>query len=755
MDEMNKDPQQLSPEDQLDLLLEKFLSDPNDEIPDLEETLPSADSAPEITEDSLEVSQDQPAPASPEEQLDDLLASFQDLSGEPMPEETAPAEEVAEMPELISFWDIVPGKDVPSDIETTNEESPATETDEVIPVILPAGEEAEGTDTPAEEEAAEEAPADDEQEDAPEDDDDTEVIPVILPIGDAGENTDVSAEEKAAEEEPADDEQEDAPEDDDDAEVIPVILPIGDAGENTDTPAEEEAAEEEPADHEQEDAPEDDDDTEGIPVILPVGDASENTDVSAEEEAAEEEPAENTEEPEKADGESQDPTKDQSAAESGAEEDVSQKDNADESSEAAEPEKENDASKEEAASDTKEKDEGDTEPPAPPKKRRPKNTKAYGFFGIPHLLATIIWLGIVVFIGVGLGKAIWNCAADVLALGRPDSQVVITITDDDDLQSIADKLKATGLIKYPSLFVIYGDISDAMDTIRTGTFKLNTLFDYHALVDAMSSNQRRETTSVTIPEGYTCAQMFRLLESKGVTTVAKLEAAAANGDLGDYWFLEGVERGTANCLEGFLFPDTYTFYLDHDPEGVLIKFLDNFNKRFNESMKIKLDTLNQTLSEKMRANGLSEEYIAAHQMTVRDVVIIASMIEKETASNPESYNISSVIYNRLTNPAVYPFLNIDAALVYVLGHGDLTLEDLKYDSPYNTYLYPGLIPGAISNPGAYSLDAALDPTETDYYYYALDPSTGSHHFSKTLKEHNDFLESIRKEEENTEEEPQE
>ena len=389
--------------------------------------------------------------------------------------------------------------------------------------------------------------------------------------------------------------------------------------------------------------------------------------------------------------------------------------------------------------DNEEEEEADL----PPKKRRPRNPKAYGFFGLPHIVTTLIWLGIVVFIGVGLGKFIWNCASDVLALGRPDSVVTITISEDDTLETVAQKLKTTGLIRYPSLFKLYGEISDAMDSIRTGTYELNTLYDYHALVDAMSSNQRRVVINVTIPEGYTTAQIFRLLESYGVSTVAKMEDAVIHSDLGEYWFLEGVERDSVNCLEGFLFPDTYTFYLDHDPANVLQKFLNNFNKRFNEKMKIKLDTLNLNLSEQMRANGLSEEYIAEHQLTVRDVVIIASMIEKETAANPESYLISSVIYNRLTNPKVYPYLNIDATLVYVLGHGNLTYEDLKYDSPYNTYLYPGLIPGAISNPGSYSLDAALDPTETAYYFYALNPSTGEHHFSQTLKEHQDFLESIR------------
>ena len=167
MDEMKKDPQELTPEDQLDLLLEKFLSDPNDEVPTLEDTLPSEDSAPEITEEPLEISQDQPAPASPEEQLDNLLASFQDLSDEPLPQETSPAEEALEMPELVSFWDIVPGKDASADTQTTEEESPATENDEVIPVILPVEDMAEDTDTPAEEEATEDEPIENEEEDAP------------------------------------------------------------------------------------------------------------------------------------------------------------------------------------------------------------------------------------------------------------------------------------------------------------------------------------------------------------------------------------------------------------------------------------------------------------------------------------------------------------------------------------------------------------------------------------------------------------
>jgi UPF0755 protein len=128
------------------------------------------------------------------------------------------------------------------------------------------------------------------------------------------------------------------------------------------------------------------------------------------------------------------------------------------------------------------------------------------------------------------------------------------------------------------------------------------------------------------------------------------------------------------------------------------------------------------------------------------------MIEKETANIPESFTISSVIYNRLNNSSEFPFLNIDATIVYALGgKSDLTEEDLKIDSPYNTYTNKGLPPGPISNPSQNSIAAALDPEETldengkriKYYYYALDPSTNEHHFSKTYKEHQAFLDSLK------------
>ena len=376
----------------------------------------------------------------------------------------------------------------------------------------------------------------------------------------------------------------------------------------------------------------------------------------------------------------------------------------------------------------------------PTRKGRPKRPKGYGLFGLPHILATVIWLMLILAIGVSLGRAIWVCAADVLAFGREEKIVNISVTTDDTMETIADKLHKAGLVNYPELFLLYADLTDAQEKITTGSFTLNTVYDYHALVNQMSprSGNRVVIEDVLIPEGYSCAQIFALLEQKGICKAADLEEWAANGELDDYWFLEGVERGSKYCLEGFLFPDTYDFYENSTPKLALEKMLDGFDYRFSEELYGKLPALNERLSDMMRKNGKDESYIAEHQLDLRKLITVASLIEEETASSKESYKIASVIYNRLynwgSNP---PFLNIDAAIFYALGEhkSALTSEDLQVDSPYNTYRYQGLVPGPISNPGLSSIEAALDPEDTAYYYYVLNPEAGVHDFSKTLSEH--------------------
>ena len=357
------------------------------------------------------------------------------------------------------------------------------------------------------------------------------------------------------------------------------------------------------------------------------------------------------------------------------------------------------------------------------RKVRPKRKNGYGLFGLPHLLSVLIWVAIVFAAGISLGRLMWICATDVLAFGRDDRAVTITINANDDIEAVADKLYHAGLIEYRQLFLFYADLSSAEKKISAGTFELNTMFDYKALVTGMSaSSSYRETVKVTIPEGYTCAQIFELLEEKEVCSIDELMSYEVQSD---YWFLEGSKTDAEYPLEGFLFPDTYNFYKGDTAKGVFRRFLARFDDIFTEELRAHITTLNDRL-------GLN--------YGIYEVMIVASMIEKESAGSSENYEISSVIYNRLTHPAQFPFLNIDATIVYAQG-GESEKIDTSLNSPYNTYLYKGLPPTPICNPSLLSIQAALAPADTKYYYYALDKSLGMHHFSSTKAEHDAFVKS--------------
>lgn len=360
------------------------------------------------------------------------------------------------------------------------------------------------------------------------------------------------------------------------------------------------------------------------------------------------------------------------------------------------------------------------------RKVRPKRKNGYGLFGLPHLVSSLIWIAIVVTAGISLGRLLWICATDVLAFGREDRAVTITINAEDDMEAVADKLYHSGLIEYRQLFLFYADLSSAEKKISAGTFELNTLFDYKALVSGMSaSSSYRETIKVTIPEGYSCAQIFALLEEKEVCSAAELMSYQVQSD---YWFLEGSKEDAEYPLEGFLYPDTYNFYIGDTAKGVFRRFLARFDDIFTEELKGHIATLN---------NSRGTNY------DLYDIMIIASMIEKESAGSSENYEISSVIHNRLSNPSRFPYLNIDATIIYAQG-GESETINTSLNSPYNTYLYKGLPPTPICNPSLLSIQAALAPADTKYYYYALDNALGMHHFSNTKAEHDAFVSSQKK-----------
>ena len=347
------------------------------------------------------------------------------------------------------------------------------------------------------------------------------------------------------------------------------------------------------------------------------------------------------------------------------------------------------------------------------KRRRSALSRVAGAF--LYVLLVIAGSGVLATVG-------WVWACDLLGLNKEPISIEIEIDDNTDFDSVVDTLEEKGLIQYKFLFKLYAAFSHAEDKIAPGTYMLTTEMDYHALVSSMgSSSATRKTTDVTIKEGLTIDQIFDLLDDRGVCSVERLQDMAANWDYAFDW-LQDRPLGDYHRLEGYLFPDTYTFEMGENPKYVINKMLVNFDAKMDEYMA--------------QYTGEDAQY------SLHDIVTIASMIEKETdGTNNDERNdyrsIASVIYNRLENPTAETvgYLQIDATLVYINGGKVPTQADRAIDSPYNTYLYQGLPAGPISNPGMQSLLAAMNPDKSNYYYYVLNPETKQHEYTRTYAEH--------------------
>ena len=344
------------------------------------------------------------------------------------------------------------------------------------------------------------------------------------------------------------------------------------------------------------------------------------------------------------------------------------------------------------------------------RKRKRKDSLAMSIF------ANVIYFVLVAAAGILLARFAWLCADDVLALTKPEAFGTVSISEGDNLNKITEKLHNAGLINYPWLFRIYGKYAHVEQKVSPGVYELNTQFDYHALVNGMSATYNRMTTSVTIVEGRTSAEVFQALEDAGVCSAADLAEAAANTEFG-FDFLDGLEYGSPNRLDGYLFPDTYEFYLSDDPEEVLGKFLSNFNSRIDDALRARAETIGYSLHE---------------------ILTIASMLQEEAATPEEMPTMSALLYNRLNSESLR-LLQMDSTVFYA---ADLMGEefDTHLDNPYNTYEYSGLPPGPIDNPGLDAIRAALYPDDTGYYYFATGKD-GANHFYSDWDSFEEFLAS--------------
>lgn len=292
---------------------------------------------------------------------------------------------------------------------------------------------------------------------------------------------------------------------------------------------------------------------------------------------------------------------------------------------------------------------------------------------------------------------------------RPSKEVVINIENGTDTMKVAELLEEEGLIGNKWIFNLQARLNGSYKYFLSGEFKLNTNMGSAEIMQELQSIQypdESDNLKITIPEGLTNKQIAALVEAEGLFTAAEFLEACENWEY-EYSFLEGLPD-RENRLEGYLFPDTYNLPPDPEPDDLIIRMLNRFQSVYDGSKQDRAEEMGYTTDE---------------------VIIMASIIEKEIKVPEEQAIAASVIYNRLETDMP---LQMCSTVLYALDKRKDRLldEDLQVDSPYNTYINKGLPVGAICNPGESAIDAVLYPEKTNYIYFVvMDDETGEHFFT--------------------------
>jgi UPF0755 protein len=300
---------------------------------------------------------------------------------------------------------------------------------------------------------------------------------------------------------------------------------------------------------------------------------------------------------------------------------------------------------------------------------------------------------------------------------HPDDVVVVQIDEGASAQEIGEALEEAGVIESARLFRVLASLMGVVDDLSPGDYEF---VRGTTALTAVERIRQGITASllVTIPEGWRAEEIADLLEERGIVAAADFSRALT--DQYEASFLSRVPAGAT--LEGFLFPATYGFARDTTAHEAVQQLIAAFEQRFEDDI----------------APALSGTSLSLHE-----VVTLASIVEREAQVPEERAIIASVFLNRLevglplqADPTVQYAIATVPENVEAFGYwkAELSVPDLMFDSPYNTYVVVGLPPGPIANPGLDSILAVLEPADTDYLFFVA-REDGSHAFAETLEEH--------------------
>lgn len=313
---------------------------------------------------------------------------------------------------------------------------------------------------------------------------------------------------------------------------------------------------------------------------------------------------------------------------------------------------------------------------------------------------------------ISIALLVWGISTmgDILFGSLKTESVKITITENPTSETVAHILKENGVIKNEFLFMLLSKMKGADARYYADDFEIKKGVGYNDIINGLTYVGRYKTTNVIIPEGYTSREIANAVSESGYIGADAFEKAT-KGEF-DYDFLPDEKREYP--LEGYLFPDTYNISNTMSGEEIVNVMLERFGEIFTDEYKARAKELGYSIDE---------------------IVTLASIIEAEAASDADRKKVSGVFHNRLKSSR-YPYLESCATVQYILGERKaiLSASDTKIKSPYNTYINKGLPKGPICSPGKASIEAALWPEKSDYYFFQSD-AEGKIYYSKTLDEH--------------------
>lgn len=361
-----------------------------------------------------------------------------------------------------------------------------------------------------------------------------------------------------------------------------------------------------------------------------------------------------------------------------------------------------------------------TKEAAPSKKKKKKSSSKS---------VTAAFLAVVIVFTSALSALAITCINDVLAIGRSDEVVKVTIPNGATTEEIIDILADEGLVKqklfcnfYYELFNFFKNFNNEEKpedpVYLSGVYYVEKNLGLEGyLMEFREIQKSADTITLVFPEGWTIYQMFDKIAEFGVCRKEQL-IASLNEAAFDYGFISEIpdDPNRTFKLEGYLYPDTYEFYEESDANSIIRKFLDASENRWTEEYE-----------EQRIALGLTRD----------EVLTIASIIQREAADASQMSVISSVIHNRLNNAVSWPLLGCDSTANYITKYVAPNISSsqaIAYEQSYNTYYSQGLPPGPICNPGDAAIRAALFPSDTDYLYFRHD-KYGEIYLAKTQAEH--------------------